>query len=151
MQNIHDIHIHMRFYDQERVEKFLKTMADSGVTKMGMQALPYHSPINNLVMLYWKQKCTDIECTVFGGMHRYSPFEDEPYESQAKRLLDMGCEGIKLIDMCRCSFTLPIRRNTGIPIPRGWRGSRTAIWMTAISPSTSFTRRPSACWKSIRV
>ena len=100
MQNIHDIHIHMRFYDQERVEKFLKTMADSGVTKMGMQALPYHSPINNLVMLYWKQKCTDIECTVFGGMHRCSPFEDEPYESQAKRLLDMGCEGIKLIDMC---------------------------------------------------
>ena len=100
MKNIHDMHAHMRVWDDAVVEKFFDTVRDAGVTKVALQSLPYHHAINNLVLLYWKEKRRDIECTVFGGMQLYNPLESEPYEAQAARLLDMGCEGIKLIEMC---------------------------------------------------
>ena len=106
-----DVHVHMRIFELDKAQILLDTLADIGVTDTALQALPYRSPVENLSVLYQKLTYRRMNIKAFGGLQRYNPFENEPYEAQVKRLLELGCDGVKLIDMCPS-----VRRNVGYGI-----------------------------------
>jgi len=94
------MHIHLSGADFVKIEQLFDTMAECGVTHTAIQALPYRSVSQNLVALYWKYTYKKMDMKAFGGIHITDRYRDVPCEVQAGRMLDMGFDGIKLIDMC---------------------------------------------------
>ncbi|MBQ4328055.1 MAG: amidohydrolase family protein [Clostridia bacterium] len=97
MKNLADIHVHMSEPEYEKCEKFLDLMAEQDVTDLALQALSYHSVAYNVAMLYWKNTYKKIRIAAFGMPHNLDFYRNIPFELQAKALIDMGCDGIKLM------------------------------------------------------
>lgn len=97
MKDFKDIHVHMTDPEYEKCEKFLDLMAEQDVTDLALQALSYHSVAYNVAMLYWKNTYKKIRIAAFGMPHNLDMYKDIPFEIQAKALIDMGCDGIKLM------------------------------------------------------
>ena len=99
MKRFADCHIHIRGGKFDEIRNMLDDVASKGVTDAGLAALPYRGASENLCALYWKANYKKMKVAAFGGMHSTEQFALIPYEKQAEKLLDMGCDGIKLIDM----------------------------------------------------
>ncbi len=99
MRKLADCHIHIRNSRFDEIEKMLDDIHSVGVTDACLQALPYRSTAENISALYWKENYKKMTMTAFGGIHITDRYSIIPYEKQAEKLLDLGCDGIKLIDM----------------------------------------------------
>lgn len=106
-----DTHVHLSSTDYALQEKFFSTLHSLGVTDVTVNALTYRYVIYNIMCLYWKHKATGINVSVFGMPNFYDKYyKDIPYEVQAKALMDMGCDGIKLM------FAADTRKKVGYGI-----------------------------------
>lgn len=94
-----DAHIHIRGANIESIRKLLDIMAELGVTHTAIQALPYRSISENLSALYHKLTYDKMEVRAFGGFHCTDRYAEIPYEKQFERLMELGFDGIKLLDM----------------------------------------------------
>ena len=97
MKNLADIHVHMTELEYEKCESYLDLLAEQDVTDVTLQSLAYHSIAYNLALLYWKNTYKKFRISVFGMVHNTDMYQDIPFEKQAKALLDMGCDGIKMM------------------------------------------------------
>ena len=100
MKNFADVHIHLSDFDFGKTYETLETVRAQGVTDVALQALGYRSVAYNLAMLYWKIRYTKMRVKVFGAMHLCDRYANVPFEEQAEKLIGLGVDGIKLIDMC---------------------------------------------------
>lgn len=112
-----DSHIHA-YAPIEKTFHMFDVMASLGVTDVAMLAYTYIETgiDNNLLCLYFKEKYRNIRLRTLGGLY-YDPELNNsimPFKEQAELLLDMGCDGIKFLDMkpnynlyCGCSMDDP--------------------------------------------
>lgn len=109
-----DSHLHA-YAPFEESYKMLDQLAGMNVTDAALMAYTYIETgiDNNLVCLYIKDKYQKIALRTFGGLYYDPALNDKimPFKEQAELLLDMGCEGIKFLDMkpnynlyCGCSM-----------------------------------------------
>ena len=99
MKPFADLHIHLEQYDQETIFSMLDTIASCGVTHGALQALCKYSILENLAALYTKLHYNRMQIYAFGSLHQFDRFGDIPYEKQAEKLLDLGMDGMKFLDM----------------------------------------------------
>lgn len=97
MRRIADIHVHMSDLNAEKSESMLDILSELGTERATLQSLTYRSPAYNIWLLYWKEKYKKIELSVFGMVHNDGIYSDIPFEAQAKALIAMGCDGIKMM------------------------------------------------------
>ena len=98
MKRFADSHIHMSSFDFDLPPKFLEQIKSNGVTDVTIHALSYRAVVYNIMVLYWKQFCKDMTVSAFGMPNFFDGYyKDVPYDEQAKALLDMGFDGIKLM------------------------------------------------------
>ncbi len=98
MNKFADSHIHIRFVRYNEIEKMLDTIASIGVTDACLLALPYRSAAENLAALYWKMHYQKMSVRAFGGLHITDRYAAVPCEQQVQALLELGCDGIKIMD-----------------------------------------------------
>lgn len=99
MKGFADCHVHIRGNHIDEIQTMLDDIQSMGVTDACLAALTYRSIAENLSALYWKIHYKKMRLAAFGGLHLTDHYADIPYEKQAETLLDLGCDGIKLIDM----------------------------------------------------
>ena len=94
-----DMHVHMSNIDFESCEKYLNQLSGQGLTDITLQSLTYRALCYNLSVLYWKKNFKGANLSAYGMIHNFPEdiYKDIPYEAQVKALLDMGCDGIKLM------------------------------------------------------
>lgn len=93
-----DSHIHMK--DYENGAAMLDSIAALGVSGVIINSLPsYRSIADNLASLYFKLNYKRMKVMAFGGLHQLDIFSDIPYEEQAKKLIELGFDGMKFLDM----------------------------------------------------
>lgn len=97
MKNFADIHAHMSNIDFKTCEDYLNLIKEQGITHLCLQSLTYRWAIYNLVVLYWKKYYKDMKMYAFGMIHNQDIYKDIPYEEQAKEIIKMGFDGIKLM------------------------------------------------------
>ena len=98
MKNITDSHIHIRFNKYHEIEKMLDDIATVGVNRACLLSLPYRGAAQNVAVLYTKLKYTKYPVYSFGGLHLTDRYAAYAPEVQAKALLDMGCDGFKIMN-----------------------------------------------------
>lgn len=98
MREISDLHIHMSDLNFDKAEFLLDVTAEIGVKRVALQSLTYRSIAYNLWLLYWKEKFKKLDLSVFGMIHNQDFYSAIPYEEQVKTLLEIGCDGIKLMN-----------------------------------------------------
>lgn len=99
MKNIADVHVHMHDYDEMSGVKLFDQLYDSGVTEAAIMSLPKYSCLENLSALRWKLHPHKLKLRAFGGLHQFDKFGDILPEVQAEKLLAMGFDGMKFLDM----------------------------------------------------
>ena len=99
MKNIADLHVHMHSYDRASGVKLFDQLADSGVSEAAIMSLPKYGCLENLSALRWKLHPHRLKLRAFGGLHQFDKFGEIPPEAQAERLLAMGFDGMKFLDM----------------------------------------------------
>lgn len=100
MEKFADCHIHIRGQRKNEIQSMLDDVADMGVTDACLLSLPSnHSSSENLAALYWKLKYKKMQIRSFGGLHHSDMYAEIPYEKQAQRFLELGGDGVKLLDM----------------------------------------------------
>lgn len=98
MKRFADSHVHMSSFNFEEPAEFLKQIKNNGVTDVTIHALSYRAVCYNIMVLYWKNYCKEMNVSAFGMPNFYDEYyKDIPYDVQAKALLDMGFDGIKLM------------------------------------------------------
>ena len=96
MQKIADSHVHIRFTRKEEITRMLDDLAAVGVTDACLLSLPYHGASENLAALYHKMHYTKMDVRAFAGLHLTDRYATIAPEVQAKALLDMGFDGLKM-------------------------------------------------------
>ena len=102
MTKFADVHLHLDATKEETVVSFLDTLSDIGITDASLLSLVEHhkhSKIQNILVLYWKNRYKKIKLRAFGALHETDKYKNVPYEKQIESLLDIGCDGIKFIHM----------------------------------------------------
>lgn len=102
MKRFADSHVHMKISELLKAEEYLDTLASVGVTDVSLLALsasPNYDIVQNLSVLYWKEKYKKIKIRAFGSLHETDIYKNVPYEKQVETLLDLGCDGIKFLHM----------------------------------------------------
>lgn len=97
MRKYTDLHVHMSMLDFDQGNMTLNVVEGMGNTRAALQSLTYRSVLYNLWLLYWKKHYKRMELSVFGMIHHEDLYQNIPFEKQAQALLDMGCDGIKLM------------------------------------------------------
>ncbi len=98
MKRFADAHLHMSTPEFDKCETFLDEIKEQGVTDVAIHSLTYRYIAYNLWLLYFKKHYKDLNISVFGMPNMFDGYyKDIPFEVQAKALLDMGCDGIKLM------------------------------------------------------
>ena len=94
-----DMHVHMTNIDFLHAESYLEFLAKQGTTDITLQSLTYRAICYNLSVLYWKNNFKKVDLSAFGMIHNMPNdiYKEVPFETQVKALLDMGCDGIKLM------------------------------------------------------
>ncbi len=102
-KKVADLHVHMpEQKDASATFKELQRLADYGIKDINIASITYmeYTVEDNIKALYCKEMFKDAKVSVFGGLY-YSPIKNyygESFLEQAQRLLDMGCDGIKLLE-----------------------------------------------------
>jgi predicted TIM-barrel fold metal-dependent hydrolase len=102
MKKIADTHLHFEHLESTKIKEFLDIVAGTGVTDASILAICTMLDFdiaNNILALYWKENYKKIKLRVFGSFHEIDLYKDIPYEKQAEKLLSLGCDGIKFIQM----------------------------------------------------
>ena len=94
---IADSHIHCRFSRYDEICYMLDSIAKVGVTDVCLLSLPYRGVVENLAALYTKLNYKRLGVRVFGGFHVTDRYAAIPPETQAEILLNMGCDGFKIM------------------------------------------------------
>ena len=99
INKISDIHVHMSDSAFNVCENYLDLIYNQGVECAALQSLTYRSIYYNLLVLYWKAVYKKLNLSAFGMIHSKPDdiYKDVPFDDQVKYLLDMGCDGIKLM------------------------------------------------------
>ncbi len=97
-----DLHVHTPCPDIDKTRNMMKELSDFGVKNFNMASITFrgYSVDDNIITLYLKETFKEAAVSVFGGLY-YSPYLNYlgvPFSEQAQRLLDMGCDGLKLIE-----------------------------------------------------
>ena len=98
MRKIADSHIHIRFCQDDEIKGMLSDLASVGVTDACIQPLPYRGAAENLAALYHKMTSDSVNVRAFGGLHSTDRYASIPPEVQAEALLDLGCDGFKIMN-----------------------------------------------------
>ena len=109
-----DSHIHIRFCDPDKIMGMLDSLWEEGVCEACLLTLPYRGAAENLAALYVKQHYRQYPVRVLGGLHVTDRYAALPPETVAAALLDMGCDGMKLM------FSPDLRRFYGRGIDDPW-------------------------------
>lgn len=113
-----DAHVHIEHYSAENYEKtkgMLDILAVRNVTDISV--LPYMPGCDivcNLNTLWWKTHYTDISIRAFGAFHEDDYYKDVPYEKQYERLMSLGCDGMKFIQM-KPNYRKPLKKGINHP------------------------------------
>ncbi len=99
MMHFADSHVHLTDDSFELTKGMFDLMRDSGVTDVTMHSLPYRGIHNNLKALYWKTHYTDMKMRAFGALYEFGTFSDIDPLTQVKRLMELGCDGLKMMEM----------------------------------------------------
>lgn len=103
MKGFADAHVHIgnvKRGDFDFPLRMFNTLADIGVTDFSVLAyMPFCNIVQNLDALYWKSAFSRSRIRVFGTFHEADIYKDIPYEKQLDKLLSLGCDGIKFIQM----------------------------------------------------
>ena len=99
MDRFADSHIHMTLNEYEPSVQMLDMMAEKGVTDTTIHSLTYRGINYNLKALYWKQHYTRMKLRAFGMLHDFGPFATIDPVDEVRKLLAMGCDGIKMLEM----------------------------------------------------
>ena len=97
MKNFADVHVHMSDLNFEKCKNYLDLLAAQNATHVALQSLTYRSIAYNLSVLYWKSAYKKLNLAAFGMIHNLDRYKSIPFEVQAKALIDMGCDGIKMM------------------------------------------------------
>ena len=98
MNKLADSHVHYRNLKFDQIRRMLDLMHSIGVTDVCMLSLPYRSVAEDLCGLYWKLKYDKMTIRTFGGIHVADKYSTIPFEDQVKTLIDLGCDGIKIMN-----------------------------------------------------
>ena len=98
MRKFNDIHVHLSEHNQAKAESALDVCVSMGCERIALQSLTYRSSAYNLWLLRLKNSYKRADLSVFGMVHNEMLYSDVPFEIQAKKLIEMGCDGIKLMD-----------------------------------------------------
>ena len=102
MRSLADAHLHVYKYDYAVTSAFLDDLARENVKEAALQSLAAHMNFGvaqNLYTLYTKCNYKKIDLYAFGSLQELEPYTDVPYEKQVERLLSVGCDGMKFIQM----------------------------------------------------
>ena len=98
-----DSHVHIDLFGEKNYEKtrlMLDTLRNKNVTDISaLTYMPGCDIVGNLNTLWWKKNYTDIKIRAFGCFHELDHYKDIPYEKQYERLMELGSDGIKFIQM----------------------------------------------------
>ncbi len=114
MTRIADSHVHIRFDRDEEIERMLDTMKSVGVEAACILSLPYRTMTDNLAAVWQKTVRKDMDIRAFGGIHVNDRCADITPEIQVQKLLELGCDGIKLM----CSPDLRRYMKSGFDSPK---------------------------------
>ncbi len=101
MKRFADTHVHIRYEENEKTLAMFDEIKSKGVTDIAIQALVKYSDygiLQNLAMLNYKKTYDGLKIRAFGNVDDIGSFSHIPYERQAEALLDMGCDGIKMLN-----------------------------------------------------
>lgn len=98
MRKIADSHIHIRLCQDNEITTMLDDMASVGVTATCIQPLPYRGCAENLAGLYHKMTYKKMDVYAFGGLHNTDRYAEIPPEVTAKALIELGCDGFKIMN-----------------------------------------------------
>ncbi len=102
LERFADAHIHIEDNDYEKIESMLEYITTLGVTDGAILALENYPPCDRaqtFSTLYFKEKFKDIKLRAFGSLYEFDVYADIPFDVQLQRLIDLGCDGIKLMNM----------------------------------------------------
>lgn len=103
MNRFADNHVHIGNVHPDNFDfpiKMLNLLADMGVTDFNLLAyMPFCNIVQNLNVLYLKHTFKRSKIRAFGTFHETDIYKDIPYEIQLDKLLMLGCDGIKFIQM----------------------------------------------------
>ncbi len=99
MKRFADLHIHMHTCDEASGRAMFDTLADCGVTDAAIMSLPTYGILENLSALRWKLHPHRLKLRAFGGLHQFDRLGGIAPELQAERLLELGFDGMKFLDM----------------------------------------------------
>lgn len=98
MKKFADSHVHYRFLRFEEIRNMLDLISSIGVTDVCLLSLPYRGVAENLAALYWKMHYKKMTIRAFGGLHITDRYCQIPLEIQTEKLLEMGFDGIKIMN-----------------------------------------------------
>ena len=97
MRPIYDCHVHMTEFDFQKSIMTLDVLSEMGTERAALLSLTYKSSAYNLWLLHLKEKYERMKLSVLGMINNRDSYANIPFETQAKALMDMGCDGIKIM------------------------------------------------------
>ena len=97
MRPIYDCHAHATELDLKKSIGMLDVMSSIGVERAALLALTYKSTVSNLYLLDLKRRYGRIKLSVFGMINNRDMYKDIPFETQARAIMELGCDGIKMM------------------------------------------------------
>ncbi|MBE6929090.1 MAG: hypothetical protein E7463_02320 [Ruminococcaceae bacterium] len=98
MKHFADSHVHIRFTRYDEIHRMLDDLSTTGLTDVCLLPLPYRGAAENLAAVYWKTHYDKMNIRAFGGLHVTDRYAKIPYEILVDKLLDLGCDGIKIMN-----------------------------------------------------
>jgi len=98
MKTFADSHVHIRFKQLDDIRRMLDDLSTTGLTDVCLLSLPYLGAVQNLAALYWKTHYDKMNIRAFGGLHMTDRYAKIPYEILVEHLLELGCDGIKIMN-----------------------------------------------------
>ena len=87
----------MTDFDFKKSEMTLDVLAELGTERAALLSLTYKSSSYNLWLLHLKEKYTRMKLSVLGMINNRDGYRDIPFDVQARALMEMGCDGIKIM------------------------------------------------------
>ena len=97
MRPVYDCHVHMNEPDFKKSEMTLDVLHAIGTERAALLSLTYKFTSYNLWLLYLKEKYKKMKLSVLGMINNRDIYESIPFDVQARALMDMGCDGIKMM------------------------------------------------------
>ena len=101
MEGFADTHVHIKYEENDKTIAMFDEIKSKGVTDIAIQALVKfedYGILQNIAALNYKMTYKGLKIRAFGNIDDIGPFKHVPYERQAEALLDMGCDGIKMLN-----------------------------------------------------